>query len=790
MIEKETLKTLELDKIKEQVIKYSVLSSTKENILNEIPNTDYKTVKFMLDKTLEAYKLLYFIGVGNVEYFDDVFDELERSKRASILTFAELLKVASLLRSSRICSNSINELATEEIVYIKQIANSLFYDEFLENSIKSKILSDTQMADDASEKLYQIRKNIKNINERIRERLNNYMRKGANAFLQDAVVSMRNGRYVVPVKSEHLKDVKGFIHDRSQSGSTFFIEPQEILDLNNELKEATLNEKAEVERILVELTEGVATVANKLEESIIYLTDIDTAFSKAHYAQDIKGVYPILSSTGKINIKNGRHPLINKQKVVPVSVELGENFNYILISGPNTGGKTVTIKLVGLFTIMAMLGIFLPAEEETEISVFDNVYVDIGDEQSIEQNLSTFSSHLKNIIKIVENANSNSLVLIDEIGAGTDPDEGSALGKAVLERLIENGTFGILTTHYSALKEFALTNPKIINASMDFDVKTFAPLYKLRMGTVGTSNAIEIAKRLGLDERLVERAKSFTSPEKVEFNGILLEAEKVQKQAEFEKQEIERIKAEEVEIYNKLKQDREKFDKERENFLLKAKVESRKIVNEKLEVAEELLSEMKTIFDKEEYSQADLVKMATLKNKIENQKYNIESENETTSIYKKADVKTLKVGDKVFVETINSEGEILEINEKKNTAWVLVGSIRTNVKICDISLISQKNSKTQNGNVSVKRTVSNQELIKPEIMLIGMNVDEALMEVNNFLDKAVIHNFNEVRLVHGKGLKILSTAIQNYLKKDKRVDSFRFGKYGEGEHGVTIVTLK
>ncbi len=786
MIERKVISTLEFDKICEKVSAFAVLDTSKEIIQNEEILTDFSNAKFLLEKTNEAYNL-YIKGVKGVIYFDKIEEELSLAKKLSTLTPSMLLKVARLLKSSRITHSEVIEFS-EDLSILYDIASRIFFDNYLENEIFSKIVSDEDVSDRASEKLYSIRQTIKRINEKIRERLQGYMRSGANKYLQDNVVSMRNGRYVVPVKSECVGSLKGFIHDRSASGNTFFVEPQEILDLNNDLRREILAEQVEVERILYELTEKVSSIANNLEENIGYLTDIDIAFAKAEYSYKIKAVYPKLNANGVINIKNGRHPLISAEKVVPISINFGKEYKYVLISGPNTGGKTVTLKLVGLFVLMSLCGIFIPASESSEISVFDKVFCNIGDEQSIENSLSTFSSHIKNVKYIIDNANDKSLVLIDEIGAGTDPEEGSCLAQSFLEKLISLNSFGVITTHYSSLKEYAYVSDDIVNASMDFDSDTFSPLYKINMGTPGNSNAIAISERLGVDKALILRAKSLLSTEKVQLDKVLIEAEKSRIETENVKREILVLKQKETEIYENLQKDREKFDKERENFLLKAKTEARKLVNDRLETAEELLEEMKEIFKKQEYTDADLVKMSTLKNKIENEKYNLSKNESKTVPYVKADAKKLKVGDKVFVNSISDTCEILEINERKNTAWVVAGSLRINVKFSDLYVVPTKNDGKVKPTVSIKReSVIN---LKPEINVIGKNLDDALLEVEKFIDGAMLSNFEEVKIIHGKGLNILSRGIQKMLKEHRGVKSYRFGAYGEGETGVTIVKLK
>ncbi len=789
MINNKTYTALDFDKILNMLQKYAVLEDTKNLILNTLPSTDYETCKTLLNYTEEAYKLFYTHGICQIEYCDKLTDELERAKRGAVLTFSELLKVARLLRSLRILATSIDEIVDNDIVLLKDLSLEIFYNFAIEREIFTKIINEDTISDNASEKLFIIRQNIKNINERIRERLSQLIKKDATKYLQSETISIRNGRYVLPVKTENRSQVKGFIHDRSQSGSTLFIEPTEILELNNDLRNEILEEQAEIERILTELSLKVAQIADKLNASKDVLVKFDLIYSKAQFAFNLKATKPILTSNGEIDIKYGRHPLIAKNQVVPVSINLGTDYNYILITGPNTGGKTVTLKLIGLFTLMSMSGMFIPAFDNSKISVFNKIFVDIGDEQSIEQSLSTFSSHLKNIINITESVDSNSLVLIDEIGAGTDPEEGSALAKSILNHLIEKGSFGVVTTHYTALKEYALTNDNIVNASMDFDVNTFKPLYKIKIGYPGSSNAIEIAKRLGLSTTLYENAKQNLTESKRNFDNIILEAEKVRFEAEKDKEYIEKLKEESQKTYDTLIKEKEKFENDKKTFIEKAKLKAQKLFNDKLEKAEEMLSEMKEIFAKDEYNKSDLVKMATLKNNIYKESDLTESEQTSVTLYKKVDINKLKNGDVVFVSSLNSQGVVDSVSVRKNTVWVIVGQVKFNAKIDELFFVSdaKKPSKKQT-EYTFKRAQSINVAIT-ELNVIGKNVDDALFEVDAFLDKSVLSSYEEVRIVHGKGLKILANNIHSYLKNDKRVKSYRFGKYGEGEDGVTIVTL-
>ena len=790
MTTRRVLNVLEYDKILAECAEYAVLGETKEAISAIVPVTDKDEGEFLLKKTGEAYKLLYTYGVGGISYFDPIGDELERSKRGFCLSMGELLLVSRLLTASRIAYTSVTTINDEEITSLRMIAESIFSDKYLEDEIKEKILADDKMSDNASEKLAAIRRKIKRLNEQIREKLNYYVR-SQSKYLQDGIVTMRGERYVVPVKSEFRGQIKGLIHDQSASGSTLFVEPVEVLEMNNDLRSAAIEEKLEIDRILGELTQKVGLIADRLENNLSALVLLDEAYAKAQFAYATHSSLPALNSNGYVNVVAGRHPLIDPKKVVPVSVSLGAGYNFLLISGPNTGGKTVTMKLAGLFSLMAASGFYVPAADGSNFSVFKSVYCDIGDEQSIEQSLSTFSSHMKNVIEISENADENSLVLIDEIGAGTDPEEGGAIARAVFERLIERGSYGIITTHYSSLKEYAFTEKRIMNASMDFDEQTFAPLYRLNVGVAGSSNAIKISQRLGLSTELIERAKQLLTDEKVSFEKVLEEAQNARKAAEKQIEEYEAINKEKKFELDALLAERAKFDKEREKFFMNAKIESRRIINESLEQADEYLQSIKEIYDSEEIGGGDLIKARTLRNKLEEEKYKLEAEKEVNFTDVKIDENKLRVGDRVYVDSMKANGEILCINKKKRVAEVSVGAVRVSLKFDDLYLPhKEKKKKVENSSVSVRIDRANFNAATNQINVIGKNTDEALAEVENFLDQAVVNNLNEVKIIHGVGLKILSTAIHDMLKKDPRVAEFRFGKYGEGEHGVTFVTLK
>ncbi len=784
MITQRVCKALEFDKVLKLASEYCVLYETKTKMLNYIPNGDFSDAQLLLDKTSEAYDLLYNHGASSIEFYDDTGDIPDRVKKGVTLSMGELLCVARLLKSGRILYTSVMD-SKAEAPYIKQEVSGVYVDLYLENEIREKILSEDTMSDNASEKLAALRKNIKRLNEQIREKLLSFIRNGNNKYLQENIITMRGDRYVLPVKSEYRNQIGGFIHDQSSTGSTVFIEPAAVLELNNALKTANLEEQLEVERILSELSQKVGVIADKLSMNIEIITDVDGYYARAIYAYKTRSVRPEFNRNGRMNIINGRHPLIDKDKVVPVSLSFGDKYNYLLITGPNTGGKTVTLKLTGLFSLMTMSGFFVTASEGTEVSCFGNIFCDVGDEQSIEQNLSTFSSHIRNIIEITENVDSFSLCLIDEIGAGTDPEEGSAIARAVIENLLDKGSFGIITTHYSALKEYAYSDGRILNASMEFDPKTFAPLYKINLGIPGSSNAIEISSMLGLDKNIIDRAFSLLKGEKVSFENVLREAEKSRREADEIKDELEKIKREESEKLSEIDVERAKLNSEKEKFFQKAKSESRRIVNEKLEEADEIIDEIKVLLDKAELDSGDLIKARTLRNRLEDKKYSLEDVEEKIVNYEPIKIEALKAGDKVYYKPMESLCEISAVNVKKGECEVFMGAVRMKVKAKDLFFVSHKTEPKTS--VTLKR-----EAVKPitEINVIGESVMEAIPEVEQFIDQAVINNLEEIKIIHGKGLKILSTAIHDYLKRNKNVESYRFGKYGEGERGVTFVKLK
>ena len=779
----EHAKRLELDKILSACAAHAVLQEGRERVLAAEPAADILSARERLDLTEEAGILLFMLGAGKVEEFPDCTQPLERAEKGSVLSMAELLGIASLLRSARVLYHAVRAFSDERIVKMRTLTEHLMFDRNLEEDIGRKIVSENELSDHASEKLFSLRSQIRLLGERIRSRLQGYLAGEERKYLQEGIVTVRGDRYVVPVKAEYKRSIRGFVHDRSQSGATVFIEPEEVLEMNNELRSLMLDEREETERILAELSRAVGRMSGALRADTGILAEADSYYARAEYGYAIKGVKPVLTTNGAVEIVKGRHPLLEAGKAVPVTLSVGEKYRFLLISGANTGGKTVTLKMCGLFCLMAACGLFVPAAEGTRLSVFDSVRCDVGDSQSIEENLSTFSSHVAHLKEILESATERSLVLIDEPGGGTDPEEGAALAQAVLSELLRRGCRGIVTTHYSALKEFAYSADGIENGCMEFDAADFRPLYRLKIGAPGSSNALLICTRLGLPERTVAEARSYLSEGARSFEHTLRAAEESRVQTEAAMQSAKAMQREWEARLAELGKEEEKFRRERERFLTSSKAEARRIVAERTADAEALLAEMEKIFEKEHYSEADLIRARTLKNKLEN----APTEEEPVRAVP-VDAKTLKAGDRVMVGSLGTEGVVLSVRREKGVCEVQTGVLKASVKLSD--LYRARPAGKEGERVQVTRQLVDRPVVKREINLIGMTTGEGIEEAEAFLDGAVVANLHEVRIVHGVGTGKLRAAVHEMLRRHPRVESFRLGKYGEGENGVTVVTLK
>ena len=779
----EHAKRLELDKILSACAAHAVLQEGRERVLAAEPAADILSARERLDLTEEAGILLFMLGAGKVEEFPDCTQPLERAEKGSVLSMAELLGIARLLRSARVLYHAVRAFSDERIVKMRTLTEHLMFDRNLEEDIGRKIVSENELSDHASEKLFSLRSQIRLLGERIRSRLQGYLAGEERKYLQEGIVTVRGDRYVVPVKAEYKRSIRGFVHDRSQSGATVFIEPEEVLEMNNELRSLMLDEREETERILAELSRAVGRMSGALRADTGILAEADSYYARAEYGYAIKGVKPVLTTNGAVEIVKGRHPLLEAGKAVPVTLSVGEKYRFLLISGANTGGKTVTLKMCGLFCLMAACGLFVPAAEGTRLSAFDSVRCDVGDSQSIEENLSTFSSHVAHLKEILESATERSLVLIDEPGGGTDPEEGAALAQAVLSELLRRGCRGIVTTHYSALKEFAYSADGIENGCMEFDAADFRPLYRLKIGAPGSSNALLICTRLGLPERTVAEARSYLSEGARSFEHTLRAAEESRVQTEAAMQSAKAMQREWETRLAELGKEEEKFRRERERFLTSSKAEARRIVAERTADAEALLAEMEKIFEKEHYSEADLIRARTLKNKLEN----APTEEEPVRAVP-VDAKTLKAGDRVMVGSLGTEGVVLSVRREKGVCEVQTGVLKASVKLSD--LYRARPAGKEGERVQVTRQLVDRPVVKREINLIGMTTGEGVEEAEAFLDGAVVANLHEVRIVHGVGTGKLRAAVHEMLRRHPRVESFRLGKYGEGENGVTVVTLK
>lgn len=782
-INRKSLKVLEYDKILASIANYASSVPAKKCIMSIRPSLNIDEVEHLLDLTQQAYRIMFDICATPSFSIDEMEDILTVAEKHAVLSPLDIIKVGRVLRTSRIIYNTVNSINDDQIDDIKALTSTLFIDTELENSIYESIISENEISDNASSALRSIRQSIKNCNERIRQKLMSYITSSNYSnYLQDSLITMRNNRYVIPLKSEYSRQIKGLVHDQSASGATVYVEPLAIVELNNELRSLVAEESNEIERILQYFSQKITYICDNLKQTYELIAKLDSIFAKARYAQEIKGKRVSVNKDGYVNIIAGRHPLIDKQKVVPVSISVGGEYNTLLITGPNTGGKTVCLKLVGILSLMTASGIFPPCDENSVIAVFDNVFCDIGDEQNIEQSLSTFSSHLTNLIYICNHVTKNCLLLLDELGGGTDPAEGSALAISLIEYFKNKGCKTITSTHYNELKEYSYTNDDIATAGMDFDPVTFAPTYKLIMGHTSSSNALEIATVLGLKSEIVNNARARLSDEKVAFDNIIKGAEKARRQAE-EYQEKTRENYEIAkESAEKAQRTLEELNEQKQKLEEKMRKSAKDLLGDYLDEAEELVEEIKELVKKGD--EQALFEARKLKKKISD--IEIFAEKPVNNITELEG--EICIGDKIYIKSLDKIGEVVSINDKKKECQAKVGILTTNVKLKDCQKVKVEEKKEQ-PKVVVTKEFSN----KPfsfEINLIGQRVDEALYNLDNYMSEAILHNCTEIRVVHGKGTGILRKAVQDYLKTCPYVDSYRIGKYGEGESGVTIVTLK
>lgn len=783
MLEK-TLKALEFNKILAEIASKASSVPAREAIMEIRPYNDQNYIEELLDEVAEADKIAFEYATNLSFAFDDIGAILDKAEVMSVLTMGELLRVSKMLRVAYSVKNSIAKVPDDSLTRIKKIAASVYTDKELEESIESAIISDTEMHDRASEELRSIRIRIRKTGEQIKSKLYTYITSPTYAkYLQDNIVTVRGDRYVIPVKAEWRSAIPGLVHDQSGSGQTLYIEPMAVVELNNTLKTYILEEQAEIERILRAFTLKVSVAATDIRDSFAKIIKLDTVFAKAYYANSVRAVKPQMNTDGIIEISRGRHPLINPKTVVPTDVNLGKNFDLLFITGPNTGGKTVALKLVGLLTAMAMSGIFVPCAEAV-LNIFDEVYCDIGDEQSIEQSLSTFSSHIANISGFIEKLNANSLVLLDELGAGTDPTEGAALAMSIAQYIKDRGAKAIITTHYNELKEYAVVTPRAENASMDFDPLTYSPTYRLIVGTPGVSNALLIAGKLGLPAEIVQRAKEGIAEGKLDFENVISSMEEARHNAmENEEKSKEMLKTAEKTL-KEAERERDRLFIQREKLNENVRKETKRLVEEAMGEANEIISAMRALLD--DPTEADLFKARKLKKSLE--KYIVNEDNEFMGFGEEADGE-ISEGDAVLVKPLKAEGIVSKIDYRKNSAVVTLGKMNSTFKLDVLQKLKKAKKAEAPVPVHTARKLDN-EAFSPELNLIGMTSVEARAELQKYLDKAILKGVNELRIIHGYGTGKLRETVRNYLKSCSFVDSYRDGVYGEGERGVTIVRLK
>ena len=784
------LKTLEFDKIIHILTAHAASEGAKEMCRKLVPYDNINDVERAQRETADALRRVYRKGSVSFGGIRDIRGSLKRLEIGGILGMGELLQIMSLLETAgkirqygqREADDTSRDSLDESFEFLDPVPT-------LASEIRRCILADDEMADDASSALLQIRRSMRQMNDKVHNTLNSMVNGSARSYLQDPVVTMRDGRYCLPVKAEHRSQVPGMIHDQSSTGSTLFIEPMAVIKLNNDFKELLMKEQQEIEKILSVLSEKAAAVTEILAEDYRILTALDFIFARAMMAKDMKATRPIFNTDRQIHIKDGRHPLLDPKKAVPITVRLGDDFDLLIITGPNTGGKTVSLKTVGLFTLMGQAGLHIPAFEGSRLAVFDQVYADIGDEQSIEQSLSTFSSHMTTIVSILKEVTLNSLVLFDELGAGTDPTEGAALATAILDHLHRQGIRAMATTHYSELKVYALSTEGVENACCEFDVESLRPTYRLLIGIPGKSNAFAISSRLGLEDFLIEDAKKRINAQDVSFEDMMAELQDSRVKLLNEQEEITRYKSEIRTLRDALQKKQDRIDERKEKILSDAAAQANAILQEAKDYADETMKNFHK-FGKASISVKDMeAERARLREKIK------ENDSRTAKAApkpkKKLKAASLHLGDRVRVLSLNLEGTVSTLPNPKGDLFVQMGILRSQVNINDLEYIGeaenlQKGMTTGSGKLRMSKSAA----VISEINMIGMTVVEAIAHLDKYLDDAYLAHVPNVRIVHGKGTGALRTAVHQYLKRCKHVKTFRLGTFGEGDAGVTIAEFK
>ncbi|WP_294373195.1 endonuclease MutS2 [uncultured Clostridium sp.] len=781
-----SLRILEFNKIKEKIQKYARTNAGKQKIAELMPYDNVYEINNKLDETNEALEVLLDKGNPPLEGLFDIHEGIERARKGGTLTPGQLLKIGSTLRAARNMKEFFKREEFEKSYEkLEDLAYILTPVKTLEDSIDRAIVSEEEISDKASATLHNIRRSLKEKNSSVREKVSSIVRSNSK-YLQDDLYTMRGDRYVIPVKSEYKSAVPGIVHDQSSTGATFFIEPMSIVNLNNEIRELALKEKAEIERILTELSLKVKDNSDQCLSNFKMLAEFDFIFAKAKYGERLNAVRPIIKEDGTFHIYSGRHPMIESDKVVPSDVYIGEEFDTLMITGPNTGGKTVTIKMVGLLHIMGLSGLLIPARDNSSLAFFTEVFAEIGDEQSIEQSLSTFSSHMTNIVEIMRYVDNQSLVLFDEIGSGTDPAEGAALAMSVIETLRKRNARIIATTHYSELKAYALKTDGVENASVEFDIETLRPTYRLLIGVPGKSNAFEISKRLGLAEGVIKRAKTYMSEENLQFENLIRDLQEKSIVAKKEAREAAMLKKEAEELKIKYEDKLQKLEKARDKAYMDARQEAKEIIADAKEEADEILKAMRAL----EKMGIEGGGRARLEEERKKLKDSLEQKEKGLHKMKESEgepITNVSLGMEAFLPSLNQTVVIVSMPDNKGDVQVEAGIMKINVKLKDLRKTKVTKVEKAKRKREVKLNLSN---IESRVDLRGLDSEEACYKTDKYLDDAYRANLGEVTIVHGKGTGVLRNAITAMLKRHPHVKSFRLGVYGEGGDGVTVVELK
>ena len=789
------LKTLEYNKIIDKLTEFAGSALAKEMCRNLQPSTDLYEIQALQKETSDALSRIYQKGAVSFRGVRDIRGSIKRLEIGAIIGINELLSICSLLDvCSKVKAYSRNDRDPDFEDSLEAMFQALQPLTPVSSEIRRCIASEEELNDDASPALFKIRRSMRQINDKVHAQLQTMVNGSARTYLQDAVVTMRNGRYCIPVKAEHRGQIPGMIHDQSSTGSTLFVEPMAVIKLNNDLRELELKEEKEIEMILATLSARCGEETEALRDDLDLLTKLDFIFARAQLSRSMNGTQPDFNEEGRILIKKGRHPLLDKKKVVPIDIQLGKDFELLIITGPNTGGKTVSLKTVGLFTLMGQAGLHIPAFDHSELSVFHEVFADIGDEQSIEQSLSTFSAHMTNTVSILKEADDRSLVLFDELGAGTDPTEGAALAIAILSNLHRRGSRVMATTHYSELKVFALSTPGVENGCCEFDVETLRPTYRLLIGVPGKSNAFAISQKLGLSQDIIEEAKTHLTKQDEDFEDLLADLEQKRVTIEQERDQINSYKEEIRELKQRLESKQEKLDLSRDKILREANEQARNILQEAKDYADTTIRNFQKYGKAAGVSAKNMEKeRGKLREKMSTVDKKLSAKNAAPKkSHKQLTAKDLHIGDSIKVLSLNLKGTVSTLPDAKGNLFVQMGILRSQVNIRDLeklddTVITGGNfSKTGSGKIKMSKSAS----VSTEINLLGKTVDEAIMELDKYLDDAYIAHLPSVRIVHGKGTGALRKGVHNYLRRQKHVKSYRLGEFGEGDAGVTIVEFK